>query len=92
MDHAILQKVESIIATPVLEIPLAGGDKTDEECTEEELAERKKQRKAMKKREKELAKQELKKKSTIFRISQLPLIWETIKMEVMLSSKKSPKT
>ncbi len=62
VDPAILQKVESIIATPVLEIPLAGGDKTDEECTEEELAERKKQRKAMKKREKELAKQELKKK------------------------------
>jgi len=36
VDPAILQKVESIIATPVLEIPLAGGDKTDEECTEEE--------------------------------------------------------
>jgi len=62
VDPTILQKVESIINTPVLEIPLAGGNKTDEECTEEELAERKKQRKAMRKREKELAKQELRKK------------------------------
>ena len=62
VDPAILEKVETIKATPVLEVPLAGGDKPDEECTEEELAERKKQRKAIKKREKEIAKQELRKK------------------------------
>ena len=62
VDPIALAKVESILARPVLEVPFAGGDKTDEECTEEELAERKKQRKQIKKREKELAKQQLIKK------------------------------
>ena len=53
------QKVEAIKATPVLEVPLAGGDRRMK-STEEELAERKNNEKQLKK--KKIAKQELRKK------------------------------